>query len=240
MPVQHALVARVGIGHGRDEALRIGLLRRGADLLGRAEFDDLAAMHHGHAVAEIAYHRNVVRNEDEAEVQPLADIEQQVEDLAADRDVERRGRLVGDDDARIERQRPGDADALALAARKGVRITLHAPSDRGRPVASVRRPAPPAPCRLASPLTMQRIADHLLDRHARVERGERILEDQPHFAMEAAQLLLAEPGDIDLRAIACRGRVTVPVVGSTVRRIRRPSVVLPEPLSPTMPRFSPG
>ena len=43
----------------------------------------------------------------------------------AERDVERRGRLVGDDDARVERDRAGDADALPLAAGEGVRIALH-------------------------------------------------------------------------------------------------------------------
>ncbi len=58
-------------------------------------------------------------------LEPRLQVEQQVEDLAADRDVQRRGRLVGDDDARIERQRAGDADALPLAAGEGVRIALH-------------------------------------------------------------------------------------------------------------------
>ena len=59
------------------------------------------------------------------QVQPLLQVEQEVEDLGAQADVERRGRLVGDDDARVGRDGPGDADALALAAGEGVRIALH-------------------------------------------------------------------------------------------------------------------
>ena len=56
----------------------------------------------------------------ELALQPL----EQVDDLGLDRDVERADRLVGDDEVRVERERPGDADALALAARELVRVAL--------------------------------------------------------------------------------------------------------------------
>ena len=46
----------------------------------------------------------------------------QVEDRQADRHVEHRGRLVGDDQLGADRERPGKVDALALAARELVRI----------------------------------------------------------------------------------------------------------------------
>jgi hypothetical protein len=36
-------------------------------------------------------------------------VQQQVHDLRLDRHVERRNRFIGDDELRIERQRPGDA-----------------------------------------------------------------------------------------------------------------------------------
>ena len=41
---------------------------------------------------------------------------QQVDDLGLDRNVERRDRLVGDDELRLDRERTSDTDALALAA----------------------------------------------------------------------------------------------------------------------------
>ena len=47
---------------------------------------------------------------------------EQVEDLRLDRDVERGDRLVGDDQVRIDRERAGDADPLALAAGELVRV----------------------------------------------------------------------------------------------------------------------
>src|ERR1700736_6024708 len=52
-------------------------------------------------------------------------INQQIDHLGLDRYVERRYRLVADDKARPERQRPRDADALALAAGELVRIVQH-------------------------------------------------------------------------------------------------------------------
>ena len=49
---------------------------------------------------------------------------QQLEDLQLRRDVERRGRLVGDDERGAAGERAGDHQALALAAGELVRIAL--------------------------------------------------------------------------------------------------------------------
>ena len=47
---------------------------------------------------------------------------EQVDDLRLDRHVERRDRLVADDEPRLDRERARDADPLALAAGELVRI----------------------------------------------------------------------------------------------------------------------
>ncbi len=54
----------------------------------------------------------------------LLQIFQQVDDLCLNRNVERRDRLVADDETGFDRQGAGDADALALAARELVRIAI--------------------------------------------------------------------------------------------------------------------
>ena len=72
-------------------------------------------------------------------------LSQQVEDLRLHRDVERRGRLVADDQLRLHRQRARDGDALALAAGELVRIALAAHRGAGRPGRSARRCARGAP-----------------------------------------------------------------------------------------------
>jgi hypothetical protein len=54
-------------------------------------------------------------------------IVQKVDHLRLDRDVECGDRLVADDQARVERERAGDADALALAAGEFVREAVERP-----------------------------------------------------------------------------------------------------------------
>ena len=88
----------------------------------------------------------------------------------------------------LQRERAGDADALALAAGELVRIAVAHARAQARPCSSssaVRsRRAPAVP----SAVEPERLADDVADRHARVERGERVLEDDLHVAPQAAQL----------------------------------------------------
>ena len=51
-------------------------------------------------------------------------VAQQVQHLRLDRDVERRDRLVGDQQLRFQRERARDADALALPAGELVRVAV--------------------------------------------------------------------------------------------------------------------
>ena len=78
----------------------------------------------------------VVRDEQIGEPQRLLQIQQQVEDLRLHGDVERGNRLVGDDQRRVQRQRAGDADPLALAAAELVRIPVEVRPGRARPAAN--------------------------------------------------------------------------------------------------------
>ena len=66
----------------------------------------------------------VVRDEQVARLAPALEFREDVEDGGLDRDVERAGRLVGDDDPRIAGERPGDRDALLEAARQLARLEV--------------------------------------------------------------------------------------------------------------------
>ena len=59
----------------------------------------------------------------------LLQVFEQVDDLGLDRDVERRDRLVGDDEIGVGRERAGDADALPLAAGELVRVAVRRSTD---------------------------------------------------------------------------------------------------------------
>jgi hypothetical protein len=73
---------RIGHGHCRDEFLRIGVLRIFEDRGPWADLDDLAEIHHRYAMADALDDRNVVRDEQEGEVEALLQVQHQVDDCA--------------------------------------------------------------------------------------------------------------------------------------------------------------
>ena len=78
---------------------------------------------------------------------------EQHQDLRLHADVERRDRLVGEDQVGPERERAGDADALALAARELVRIAARRGRAAARPRRAGARPRARPPLPLAMPCT---------------------------------------------------------------------------------------
>jgi hypothetical protein len=58
----------------------------------------------------------VVRDKEVGHIQPVAQVRQHVQHVGLHRDVERRHRLVTDDELRRGGERARDADALLLAA----------------------------------------------------------------------------------------------------------------------------
>ena len=124
------------------------------------------------------------------------EIGEQRQHLRLDGDVQRRDRLVGDDDVGIERQRPGDADALALAAGELVRIALEsicAEPDQRHQFAG-------AALGLGTRDAMgdRPVSDDPADALARIERGIGVLEDHLDLATKRPQRLAALGQEIDL------------------------------------------
>ena len=161
------------------------------------DLDDAAEIHDGDAVGDVAHHGEIVGDEDVGEPQPLLQLHEQVHHLRLDRHVERRDRLVADDEARVERERAGDADALALAAGELVRIALghvgqqadHARSARRR-ARDRHRGSPATPCTSSGSPMMSRTC------HARIERAVGVLVDHLHAPADRPHALLVVGGDV--------------------------------------------
>src|SRR5262249_36212328 len=118
------LHVRVGDRDGGQERLGIGMQRRPVELVPAGDLDDTAEIHDGDAVRDMPHDGEIVSDEDVGESQPLLQLDEQVDNLSLDRHGERRDRLVADDEARLESERAGDANALALATGELVRISL--------------------------------------------------------------------------------------------------------------------
>src|SRR5690606_12413309 len=115
-------------------------------------------------------------------------------DLGLHRHVQRRDRLVADEQLRLERQRPGDRDALALAAGELVRpapagrlgVDADVAQDLGHPLVGALGPAP----------DVQALAHDVDDPPPGVQRRDRVLEDHLHLRPQPAQLLGAEAAEV--------------------------------------------
>ena len=90
--------------------------RCGRDLVRLADLDDLAAVEHGDPVADLVDDAEVVADEQVGHPGRLLELLEQVEHPRLRGDVERAGRLVADDDRRIQGQGSGDRDPLPLSA----------------------------------------------------------------------------------------------------------------------------
>ena len=107
----------------------VGVAQDGVE---RAGFDQPAAAHHGDAIGDLGDHAHVMGDEQHCGAVIALQVADQGQDLLLRGDVERRGRLVGDQQFRFEHQRHRDHDALALAAGQTVRIGSEDTLDLGQ------------------------------------------------------------------------------------------------------------
>ncbi len=110
------------------------------------------------------------------------EVADQRQDLLLRGDVERGGRLVGDQQLRFQHQRHRDHDALALAAGEAVRIGGEDALDLGQ-ADLLHHVEDALLARLGVEIGVgaQDLVDLAADRHHRIERGHRLLEDHRHL-----------------------------------------------------------
>ena len=103
------------VGDERRRRLRV-------DLVGRADLVDPALAHDDDAVGHRERFLLVVRHHDRGDAEPLLQVADFAAQPRAHARVERRERLVEQQQARRQRQRAGERDALLLAAGKLRRV----------------------------------------------------------------------------------------------------------------------
>ena len=212
------------------------MARVAVELLDAAELDDPAEVHDPDPVADVLDDREVVGDEQVGQVE-----------------VARAGRAAGSGSgsgstrrarrpARRRRRTPGPARAPGRCRCAGAGRPRTRAGSAGRSRAAGRPPrgSPRPACRGALPqpfslsLGQQALADDVADRHPRVERADRVLEDDLHLAPQPPELF-----PYFAKVLAVERRPTRTWAGSS-RRSVRPSVDLPQPDSPTRPKISPG
>ncbi|SAJ34076.1 Uncharacterised protein [Enterobacter cloacae] len=165
------------------------------ELVRRPHLRRSAEVHHQDVVGDVADHRQVVRDEHVGGAELLLQVHEQVQYLGLDRHVEGRGRLVRHQHLGLQHHRPGQGDALALAAGEHVRVAL-----------VVLRPQADLAHHLLDlfaaflarerGVDQQRLGQLVADLLSRIERGVGVLEDHLHVAAQLPALVLA--GALDL------------------------------------------
>lgn len=95
--------------------MRVFILRRLQHLLHGADLDETPRVHHSNARRHLRNHRHAMRNQNEREREILLQAHKQIEYLSANRDIQRRNRLVGYHNLRLQNQRARDSDPLSLS-----------------------------------------------------------------------------------------------------------------------------
>src|SRR5438034_7259483 len=174
--------SHVRIGHRDrlDQERGIGMRRRGEELLRGSDFAQPAKIHHGDPVAHRFHHSKIMGDEQQRQSKARLHVFQQVQDLSAYRNIERRNRLIADDEFGIEDERARNADALALSAGKFMRQApdhqRRIESNRGEYLADELLPL----FRILDARYHQRLGDDLADAPPRIQRSDRILENKLH------------------------------------------------------------
>src|SRR6185437_13377859 len=111
-----ALAVQVDARNGTDQTLRIGVPRLFEQSFDAGLFDDLASIHHDHALRGLGHHAHGMGNQHYGHAEALLHVLQQVEDLRLYGDVERGSWLVGDDKLGPAGKGNCDHDTLTHAA----------------------------------------------------------------------------------------------------------------------------
>src|SRR2546428_5177068 len=178
-----------------------------------ADLDDAPRVHDGHAVADARHDPEVVGDEDHREPVTLLQLLQQAEVLRLDGEVEARGRLVGDEQARGPRDGHGADDALAHPARELVRKRAQPRGGRGDAHGGQQlRRARGDGAAAQAVVHREGLAYLHADGEDRIERGHRVLQDHRdlapadllHLGLALRQQILAV--EANLAAHDARGR----------------------------------
>src|SRR6516225_3035368 len=185
---------RVGLWFGGEQRLGVGMLWRAEHLLDWALLDNLAAIHDTDPVRDAAHDAEIMGDEQEAHAKPAPDLREQCEDLRLNGDVQRRGRLVRDEEIRLVGERHRNHDALPLTTRQLMRITVKPRFGLGNADLGKQFERPLSRHRGADIVVqVQHLADLVLDRVQRIERGHRLLENNRNVvAADAANLVLRQ------------------------------------------------
>src|SRR5262249_41733503 len=188
---------RIGDRHGLEQCPRVRMQRIAVQLITVGELDHLAKVHDRDTMAQVTDNAEIMGNEEVGEVELVAEIFEEIDDLCLDGHVERRDCLVANNKFGPQRERTCNTDALALSTAHFVGV---AAGKLFRQAADVQQlmdtPFLRPPVRL-DVMHADRFADDLANPHARVERAVRVLEDDLDTPAQTAQRFPVQVAEVE-------------------------------------------
>ena len=191
-------------GQRRKQLARIRMQRRTKEGRARPGLHHLTRVHDAHPVRHACRHAEIVGDQQHAHATLALDLRQQVQHLRLDGDVERRRRLIGDEQLRPPGERNGNHHALLHATRELKRIVAQAlhrirNADRLQQTAGFG-----LGLRSAQAVSCQSLDNLRAHRHHRIQAGRRFLEDHAdaptthltHGRLRQAQQILTVQPDL--------------------------------------------
>ena len=216
---------RIGIGLriGRQQGQGVGVARLVEDVLGRALLDEAPQVHDAHAVGDVTHHVQVVADREDADAELLLQPAEEIQDFPLHRHVEARGRLVGDDELRPQRERPRDADAPGLTAAELMGIAAREILAESHHPQQAPHLAPQvAP---AEPVDAKGLREQRAHREPRAQGSDRVLEHRPDLAPERLKRPRPDADDLPApKADAALARPQQPHDASRERGLARPAL----------------
>src|SRR6201986_2094507 len=115
---RNSLSAAGWIGHGVDECAGVIVSRSIKGLFDASGFDNFSTSHDGDVISDDPNDTKIVTDEYASEPKLAVGLLEKRQDLRLHRHIQRRCRLVGDNQRGTQDDRPSDRDTLTLAARK--------------------------------------------------------------------------------------------------------------------------
>ena len=154
----------------------------GDELVAVGQFDQFAQVHDADAVGDVLDDAEVMRDEQVGQAHFGLQVLEHIDDLRLDGNVQRRDRLVADDELGVDGQRTGDADALALPARKLMRVAVGVLAVEPDALQQADDAVVAVLVVFGQLVDVQALADNIADGHARVQAGVGVLEHDLHAA----------------------------------------------------------
>src|SRR5579875_660583 len=179
----------VGVGSRREQQLGVGMLRLLNDRLTRPALDHLTRVHHQRLLSEVARTGDVVRDKEQGQTFLIFQAQHQVENVQADRHIEHRHRLVGQQHLRASRQGARDSHTLALPTTElmGILLNKLLGGTQADAIEQSQHLLRHLSVSMRMTVNAQRTAELITDIMHRVQGREGVLKDQLHMTAVCTQ-----------------------------------------------------